>query len=161
MLIVCEDSPTGKTSESKQFTSRESRGTKARARVFGILSAINGSGRVAWCRPGWTIIRMAHGWLVAWVFVWSATFARQGDWSGLICECRIWGFRSSAYWQLRICLKGQPVRPMSRYEASSIIAEADSSNAQEPDIFRSIILRKLKVQRVSASLQTLQTILFE
>lgn len=50
---------------------------------------------------------------------------------------------------------------MSRYEASSIIAEADSSNAQEPDIFRSIILRKLKVQRVSASLQTLQTILFE
>lgn len=45
--------------------------------------------------------------------------------------------------------KGQPVRPLTRYEASSIIAEAESTNSREkPTIFKAIALRKLKVQRV-------------
>jgi hypothetical protein len=47
-----------------------------------------------------------------------------------------------------VSAKGQPVRPLTRYEASSIIAEAESNSPQKPTIFKAIALRKLKVQRV-------------
>jgi hypothetical protein len=53
-----------------------------------------------------------------------------------------------------ISAQGQLVRPMTRYEASSIIKEAEADLREHPSIFKLIALRKLKVQRVSTYVRT-------
>lgn len=53
--------------------------------------------------------------------------------------------------------QGQSVRPMTRYEASRLVAEAESNGGKvQPSLPRTITLRKLKAIRVSTLAQFLK-----